>query len=59
MIDPKDRLGAPGTKNDIKELQKHPFFTGIDFNNLGNQNIKEMIDEEDKERLEVIRLKKK
>lgn len=28
---PEERLGCPGTANDIKALQAHPFFAGIDF----------------------------
>ena len=32
MIKPEERLGAPGTKNNIQSLMNHPFFAGLDFN---------------------------
>ena len=34
VFDQNKRLGVPGTKNDIISLKNHPFFTGIDFENL-------------------------
>merc|ERR1712083_484359 len=43
QLDPKKRLGAKDTDNDIWALMDHPFFEGIDFNtdltNLGIENI--------------------
>ena len=60
QVDQMKRLGSPGNKkNDIHELKKHEFFFGVDFNDLTKYNIREMLDEEDKARLEVIRSKKK
>jgi hypothetical protein len=47
MIDPKDRLGSPDSKNDIQNLKSHPFFKGIDFNNLQKYNVKKIIEEDD------------
>jgi len=34
MIKPIERLGAPDTTNNMQKLKKHPFFAGIDFDNL-------------------------
>jgi len=31
MINPLERLGAPGSPYGIENLKKHPFFKGIDF----------------------------
>ena len=31
QLDPKNRLGAPGTPHDMSTLMKHPFFKNIDF----------------------------
>lgn len=47
MIDPMDRLGTPGSKNDIRSLMNHPFFTGIDFNNIHSLNILQQIKKEE------------
>lgn len=33
VINPKDRLGAPGSTNGMEALKSHPFFKGIDFTN--------------------------
>ena len=33
VINPKDRLGAPGSANGMEALKSHPFFKGIDFTN--------------------------
>ncbi len=58
MIDPKDRLGLPNSQHDIQSLKQHPFFAGVDFDNLEKYNIREMLEEEDQERLAEIRNKK-
>ena len=50
MIDPKDRLGSPDSKNDIINLKNHPFFKGIDFNNLESYNVIKVLEDEDKKR---------
>lgn len=34
MVEQKDRLGSPGSRNDMKNLKRHPFFAEIDFDNL-------------------------
>jgi 3-phosphoinositide dependent protein kinase-1 len=34
VFDQNERLGVPNTKKDIQALKNHPFFTGIDFDNL-------------------------
>lgn len=47
MINPNERLGAPGSQNDMKNLKNHPFFSGIDFDNLNKYDVKAMMEEED------------
>ena len=39
--DPEKRLGAgqPGSKNDMEHLKNHPFFGGLDFNQLQNMKV--------------------
>ena len=36
-LDPMERFGAglPGSGNSYEDVKKHPFFKGLDFNNLG------------------------
>jgi hypothetical protein len=58
MIDPMSRLGTPGSKFDMRVLKAHPFFEGIDWENLEKYNVREMLDLEDKERYESIKKKK-
>ena len=48
MIDPNMRLGLPGSKNDMVAMKEHPFFKGIDFENIASYNIREMLEEEDR-----------
>jgi hypothetical protein len=50
MIDPKERLGSPDSKNDITNLKNHTFFKGIDFNKLDKYNIVKIMEDEDKTR---------
>lgn len=47
MINPNERLGAPGSKNDIKNLKNHPFFSGIDFDHLDKCDVIALLEEED------------
>ena len=43
-LEPKDRLGATDSNNDIWSLMQHPFFEGIDFNgDLSKLGIKDML----------------
>ena len=43
--EPKDRLGAVDTENDIKALMKHSFFEDIDFNSdLSKLGVKQLLD---------------
>jgi hypothetical protein len=50
MIDPKERLGSPDSKNDITNLKNHTFFKGIDFNKLDKYNVIKIMEDEDKTR---------
>jgi hypothetical protein len=43
MLDPMERLGTPGSKNDIKSLKNHPFFVGIDWSDITKYNALEVI----------------
>ena len=44
-VDPKERLGALDTTNDMNALMQHPFFEGIDFkSDLTQLEIKEMLE---------------
>jgi serine/threonine protein kinase len=43
MLDPLDRIGAPGGKNDISILKKHPFFSGINFNEIEKISVMEIV----------------
>jgi hypothetical protein len=45
MINPAERLGAPESSGGITSLKNHPFFKGIDFENLHKYNMKEMLEE--------------
>lgn len=40
-LNPQDRLGAgsPGSPNDLNQLIKHPYFSGIDLNNLQTMKV--------------------
>lgn len=49
MINAMDRLGTPGSRHDIKALKNHPFFAGLDFNNLKSHNLKELLQKEEEE----------
>lgn len=43
-LDPKERLGAPGTPHDMTALMKHQFFEGIDFNSdLSKLGVKDLL----------------
>lgn len=35
-MNPRNRLGAgpPGSQNDFKALKSHPFFNGVDWENI-------------------------
>ena len=40
QVDPKERLGAGVTEdNDLDALKAHPFFLGVDFENVKNQSL--------------------
>ena len=46
QMEPKDRLGAIDTKNDITALMNHEFFEGIDFDSdLSMLGIKQILEE--------------
>lgn len=40
-LNPLNRLGAglKGSDNDFRAIKAHPFFSGIDFNNLDKQRV--------------------
>ena len=43
------RLGAPHSKYNMKALKAHPFFSGIDWNNLDSLSVLDLLkDEEEK-----------
>ena len=46
QVDPEKRWGSPTCLNDIKSLKNHPFFDGIDFNNLSGYNVVELVQKE-------------
>ena len=59
-LEPKERLGAPGTPHDMNALMKHPFFKGIDFNSdLSKLGLKDLLaqtdlfEEDEEEEIEI------
>lgn len=44
MINPSERLGTPGSRCDMQALKSHPFFDGIDFDNLSKYNMKQLLE---------------
>lgn len=47
MLEPSERLGAPGSKNGMENLKKHPFFSGINWDNLQGYDLKVLLEMND------------